>query len=239
MTKQRILDEIRRTAAASKGKPLGWRAFERQTGIRYADWFGKFWKAWGDALVEAGYEPNTMQGRFVEDDLLRRFADLVRELGRVPVRGDLMLKRRSDPSFPNEKVFQRLGSKADVVGRVRAYCGRNPEYADITFLLLPSEKSGEEVPPRTRTTSKQDGFVYLLRSGQFYKIGKTNAFGRRERELAIQLPEKPSTAHVIKTDDPDGIEAYWHARFASKRAHGEWFKLAPEDVVAFKRRRFQ
>jgi hypothetical protein len=51
------------------------------------------------------------------------------------------------------------------------------------------------------------GFVYLLRSGRFFKIGKTNAHGRRERELAIQLPEKANSVHVIRTDDPMGSEA--------------------------------
>jgi hypothetical protein len=48
------------------------------------------------------------------------------------------------------------------------------------------------------------GFVCLLRSGRYYKIGKTNAAGRRERELAIQLPEKAQTVHLIRTDDPAG-----------------------------------
>jgi hypothetical protein len=54
------------------------------------------------------------------------------------------------------------------------------------------------------------GFVYLLKSGRHYKIGKTNAMGRRKYELAIQLPEKLRAIHSIKTDDPDGIEQYWH-----------------------------
>jgi hypothetical protein len=27
------------------------------------------------------------------------------------------------------------------------------------------------------------GFVYLIKSGRFYKIGRSNAVGRREREL--------------------------------------------------------
>jgi hypothetical protein len=80
--------------------------------------------------------------------------------------------------------------------------------------------------------------VCLLKSGRYFKIGKTNALGRRERELAIQLPEKARSVHVIKTDDPADIEAYWHARLAAKRTRGEWFELDAAEVAAFKRRRF-
>jgi hypothetical protein len=74
-----------------------------------------------------------------------------------------------------------------------------------------------------------------MKSGPHYKIGRTNSVGRRGSELAIKVPIPPKTIHSIETDDPIGVEAYWHKRFVDKRGEGEWFALSPEDVKAFKR----
>jgi hypothetical protein len=51
--------------------------------------------------------------------------------------------------------------------------------------------------------------VYLMKSDRYYKVGRTGHVGGRERDLAIQLPDKIITVHSIRTDDPMGIEAYW------------------------------
>ena len=146
MTKQHIVNEIRRTATANGGIPLGRQRFFTETGIKTSDWHGKYWARWSDAVREAGLEPNQKTLAYADDLLIEKFISLARELGRLPVSGDLRLKARNDSGFP--------------------------------------------------------------------------------------------TVHVIRTDDPVGIEAYWHKRFESKRTNGEWFELSAEDVKAFRRRKF-
>lgn len=54
-------------------------------------------------------------------------------------------------------------------------------------------------------------------------------------EIGLELPEKIKPIHYVETDDPSGIEAYWHNRFKSKNINGEWFKLSTEDIKTFKK----
>jgi hypothetical protein len=156
---------------------------------------------------EAGLQPNQLTTAYDEDALLDRYAMLVRELGRIPVSGDLRLKAQQEKGFPSHNTFKRLGTKADAIKKLLVYCHTHANFEDVSQICQAYPQ------PEPSVTDGRDsgdevgfGFVYLIRSGRYFKIGKTNSAGRRERELAIQLPEKANTVHVIRTDDPTGIE---------------------------------
>lgn len=229
---------MKRTAEANGGVALGWRKFAKETGIREADWLGKHWARWSDGIREAGLIPNYMKTAYAESSLMEKYITLARELGKLPVKADMQLKRRSDADFPDPITF---GSKPELVKRVAAYCKNRVGYEDVVLLC---ETYVQPRGGRVRRSENSEaiegeiGFIYLMKSGSFYKLGRSNAAGRREYELAIPLPEKLKTVHIIRTDDPPGIETYWHNRFALKRKNGEWFDLDAADVAAFKRRKF-
>jgi hypothetical protein len=235
MTKASILGQIKRLAAANNGKPPGRERFEKETGIRYTDWYPHLWLRRGDALVEAGFAPRKLVTRIENNVLLEKYAGLVGELGRVPLSGELLLKAQSDPTFPSEKVFRRFGGKTGLIASLRTYCASHPELADVINLLPESAESAQEEEPRPRKRKVAVGYVYLMKSGRHFKIGRSNSVGRREWELGIKIPIPPSTLHSIETDDPVGVEAYWHRRFSDKRGEGEWFNLTADDIAAFKR----
>jgi hypothetical protein len=235
MTKAQILSEIRRTAAANGGAPLGMDRFFSETGVKQGDWRGKYWVRWGDALQEAGFAPNDLQAARSDDDLLTCLAGLVRELGHFPVVAEIKLKARSDPGFPWHNTFSRLGRKGILAARLKRFC---EEKGDLEVAKVCAQVAKPEAAVADESTGIAPvGYVYLVRHGSRheYKIGRTNNPMRREGEIRTELPEQLSPIHRITTDDPAGIERYWHMRFADKRKNGEWFALDANDVRAFKR----
>jgi hypothetical protein len=237
MDKSHIMEAIKRIAGENGGKAPGREVFERQSGIRISDWYPHLWLRWGEALTEAGFKPNELQMAISDDVLIQKYIELTRELKHVPVEGEIRRRGRRDGTFPSHSVFRKLGGKEKLLGMVLHYCKEHAGHEDIIALCdnrkampkLAADLEGQTIP-RVMT-----GFVYLMKSGRHYKIGHTNSTGSRERQLAIKIPIPPRTIHSIETDDPVGVEGYWHRRFETKRGEGEWFDLSPEDVRAFKR----
>ena len=156
----------------------------------------------------------------------------------MPTVSELVLRRRQDNTLPNVRVFERFGPKATWAKKIAAYCRERDDDADVLAIVTPLVVEEETLDEESLDDGAQYGFVYLLKSGRYFKIGHSTDVGRRRYDLAIQLPEAVSEEHVIRTDDPTGIEHYWHVRFANRRKNGEWFELTRADVTAFKRRKF-
>jgi hypothetical protein len=238
MTKQHILDEISRTAVANDGMPLGRLRFQTETGIKESDWIGKYWVRWNDAVREAGLSPNRKTEAYEDEWLILKIIALARELTRFPVSAEFRMRSRTEKGFPSESTIRKFGSKQQLIARVADYCKTHKGNDDVLSLCTSSSAIETADPVETCEECETFGFVYLLKAGRYYKVGMTNACGRRERELAIQLPEKAQIVHQIRTDDPAGIEQYWHRRFHPLRKNGEWFELTAAEVKAFKRRKF-
>ena len=150
------------------------------------------------------------------------------------------MKARSTHKLPDPKtLYHHFGGKKTLAARLRDFFQdkNETEFAALCASVAESAKESEESPSGA-ATQVEFGFVYLMKSGRYYKLGRTNAVGRRQWELGLQLPERVRIIYSFKTDDPAGIEAYWHQRFAHRRKNGEWFDLTTLDVAAFKRRKF-
>ncbi|MBT9330706.1 GIY-YIG nuclease family protein [Paracidobacterium acidisoli] len=238
MNKQVIIDEIRRIAESDGGIAPGRDKFEKETGIRESKWRGIYWLKWSEAIVEAGYSPREFQAAYAKDLVLSKLAGLIRKKERFPTSTEIRMEKQIDPEFPWDSVIRRLGAKATLIRLVRDFCQDRDEFRDIVEFLPVSPEIHDGKSANYSHKSELDGSVYLLRSGKFYKIGHTRDMGRRSYDLRIQLPEKGILVHEIRTDDPEGIEQYWHRRYANKRANGEWFSLTQEDITVFRRRKF-
>jgi hypothetical protein len=235
VSKEKIIDEIKRTTQHNGGMPLGAARFQQETGISSYEW-GRYWARFGDAVNAAGFEPNKFLIAYSDDFLISKLIGLTRKLKRFPTFREIQAEKTNDSELPDKKVFQRFGNKETILRKVVEFCKGKTEYDDIAqvcapLLSDPGQREDQDIPDGECNV----GEVYLFKSGRHYKIGKSCDTVRRGKELRIQLPETPNLIHSIRTDDPSGVEAYWHRRFESRRMNGEWFDLTQADIRAFKR----
>jgi Meiotically up-regulated gene 113 len=235
--REHIISEIRRLADENGGKAPGKVAFKSATGIAESKWLGKIWVRWGDALTEAGYSANELMAKSDPTVLLNGVIVACRQLGHYPSTPELKFLKQTNPSIPHhETLRQNFKDRNGLILALAAVIANKPEFADIQA-MLPVVSPAKTL--LSNETKRLDGNVYLIRFGEYYKIGRGEDLEKRVKQVLTALPAKGELVHAIKTDDPSGIEAYWHRRFKECRANGEYFKLTPSDVKAFLRRSFQ
>lgn len=233
MTREDILKSIQRLAK-EKGKTPSEKDFYAYAAIGIYDLKKNGWAFYGELVNEAELPPNKFdKTKYSHNELCEMFIEVIREKNKWPQRGVLDVKHHKDPNFPDSSTFyKKLGLTGDLAKTILEYIDDKKEYDDVIQICKAILVKFDIDDSKSKAGDKI-GFVYLYKMGKVYKIGKTYNPIRREGELEIQLPEKAEPIHNIKTDDPSGIEAYWHKRFESKRKNGEWFNLDNRDIKAF------
>lgn len=239
-TKDEILNRIRLEAAKNGEIPLGQKKFATVTGIPPHAWRMKYWARWNEAVAEAGFAPNSWATRVHGDEVLvLKLADLALELGHYPTEGERGMKHRSDAAFPWPKTFrERLGDKQQQVRLLMEFATSNPSHRAVFEMCTPLETATVEdgVPRSVNASVPHRVYLAYSHSLKLFKIGETDDVNRRLREIRSDVPGPIDEVHVLETDDPAGIEQYWHRRFRERKRINEWFDLTPGDVEAFKSR---
>ena len=235
--RDQILAEIKRIAEANGGQAPGQNVFAKETGFKPHMW-AKYWARWGDAVRDAGLTAQIWQQKLDVTLSYPKLAEAVRHFRRFPTDREMLIYRQRDKTFPNVKsVLGHFESKPQLIEALKTWAEVTEGYSDVAALLPANVAQAKDIPGNS--PSLKEGYVYLIRSGAFYKIGRGDQLEKRVKQIRTALPDASTLEHSIKTDDPAGIEAYWHRRFDDKRANGEWFKLSLQDVAAFKRRKYQ
>ena len=80
------------------------------------------------------------------------------------------------------------------------------------------------------TLQPTEGYVYLFKSQNLYKIGKAIDIDKRKKKIERDVSEDLVLIHQIASNDYTRAETILHKRFAHLRKWGEWFDLSFEDI---------
>jgi len=75
------------------------------------------------------------------------------------------------------------------------------------------------------------GYIYVLKSGANYKIGRTSNFKARITQYKTANPDAIETIMVEKVNNYLAVEKQLLEQFSAKRINGEWFSLNDEDII--------
>jgi hypothetical protein len=74
-------------------------------------------------------------------------------------------------------------------------------------------------------------FVYVLKAGPYFKIGRTNDITKRIAQISLQMPFKVELFKVINTDDSHCLEEFLHEQWKQYRTNGEWFHPPMPEII--------
>lgn len=92
--------------------------------------------------------------------------------------------------------------------------------------LEPIVQAGTVYEPTERDLS---GYVYIVKSLGYYKIGMTSKQSERVKALRVSLPVL-KLINQFACKDRQRVESYLHKKYKKQQVKGEWYKLTKEDI---------
>lgn len=86
-----------------------------------------------------------------------------------------------------------------------------------------------DFPAEGKSLEGVSGFVYIIRAGEYYKIGRTQNPEARFQELQIGNPNPIMPICLIPSIEPEETEKALHERYSHCAVKGEWFMLSPQE----------
>lgn len=100
---------------------------------------------------------------------------------------------------------------------------KNRRLRDAKNLVFSPDLSKPTLQPR-------QGNIYILKSSELYKIGKSVETDARKRQIERDVREPLTIIHQFASNDYTRAELTLHAKYAPLRKHGEWFNLTEKEV---------
>lgn len=81
---------------------------------------------------------------------------------------------------------------------------------------------------------KQSSLIYLIKAGDYTKIGIASDIDKRVRQLQTGNPLPLEVIFTCNVDNAKDIESKLHIKYYKVRMVGEWFKLSDADIEEIK-----
>jgi len=103
--------------------------------------------------------------------------------------------------------------------------GKNGKSGGTSSCGCLARESSRRMIKRLHTTGKH---LYLIRSGPWIKIGRSDDPIHRARQVKVNNPYPSELVKVV--ENQGHREKYYHSLFADRHHSGEWFSLTDEDI---------
>lgn len=131
--------------------------------------------------------------------------------------------------LPNHKEIDTIIGRLDRLKNEMTDDEINNHNSEI-FEREKREMYGYSCNETKKEKKKENGYIYLLKSLDIYKIGRAKSLDGRIKAYKTENPHGIEILHQKLVEDYVGTETKLLLRFKNKQVRGEWFKLSREDV---------